>query len=264
MWVSSVQIHQENWWKNYRTHYVVSHSPSCGSCSEYMMALGKGSTDSSRSTTFSLVVIFFLLLTAFPSTPATTKKIKCGHKQGSRKGWGRWGLFQFSWDRGQLGLLILTMKISFWQTHKQGFTWDLLACKQGTTQTMIVFVSSKSPSRVRYRGRWIKRISVCGHTYSWRHGKLSLFGEGTTGKSIVVTTSCTRVTWKWLRQQIAPKVHSSWCYQNKKSFIRIFYFYLSSLTTLQSMMNAKLSKQRFWHCHENGLIKTIQTIPHNL
>ena len=35
-------------------------------------------------------------------------------------------------------------------------------------------------------------------------------------------------------------------------------------TTLQSMMNAKLSKQRFWHCHENGLIKTIQTAPRNL
>ena len=35
------------------------------------------------------------------------------------------------------------------------------------------------------------------------------------------------------------------------------------LTTLQSMMNAKLSKQR-WHCHENGLIKTMQMIPHNL
>ena len=35
-------------------------------------------------------------------------------------------------------------------------------------------------------------------------------------------------------------------------------------TTLQSIMNAKLSKQRFWHCHENGLIKTIQTTPHNL
>ena len=30
------------------------------------------------------------------------------------------------------------------------------------------------------------------------------------------------------------------------------------------MMNPKLSKQRFCHCHENGLIKTIQTIPHNL
>ena len=35
-------------------------------------------------------------------------------------------------------------------------------------------------------------------------------------------------------------------------------------TTLQSVMNAKLSKHRFWYCHENGLIKTIQTIPHNL
>ena len=34
------------------------------------------------------------------------------------------------------------------------------------------------------------------------------------------------------------------------------------ITTLQSMMNTKLSKQRFWHCYENGLIKTIQTLPH--
>ena len=30
------------------------------------------------------------------------------------------------------------------------------------------------------------------------------------------------------------------------------------------MMNVKLIKQRFQHCYENGLIKTIQTIPHNL
>ena len=30
------------------------------------------------------------------------------------------------------------------------------------------------------------------------------------------------------------------------------------------MMNAKLSLHGFRHCHENGLIKTIQTIPHNL
>ena len=29
-------------------------------------------------------------------------------------------------------------------------------------------------------------------------------------------------------------------------------------------MNAKLSKHGFWHCHINGLVKTIQTIPHNL
>ena len=35
-------------------------------------------------------------------------------------------------------------------------------------------------------------------------------------------------------------------------------------TTLQSLMNTKLSPHRFWPCHENGLIKTIQTISHNL
>ena len=35
-------------------------------------------------------------------------------------------------------------------------------------------------------------------------------------------------------------------------------------TTLQSVMNTKLSKHRFWHCHENGSSKTILTIPHNL
>ena len=41
-------------------------------------------------------------------------------------------------------------------------------------------------------------------------------------------------------------------------FVNVFY------TTLQSLMNAKLSQHRFCHCHENGLIATIQTIPHNL
>ena len=30
------------------------------------------------------------------------------------------------------------------------------------------------------------------------------------------------------------------------------------------MMNAKLSLHWLWPCYENGLIKTIQTIPHNL
>ena len=29
----------------------------------------------------------------------------------------------------------------------------------------------------------------------------------------------------------------------------------NQLTTLQSMMNAKLSHQRFWYCYENGLIR---------
>ena len=30
------------------------------------------------------------------------------------------------------------------------------------------------------------------------------------------------------------------------------------------MMNAKLSQHRFWSCHENRLIRTIQKIPHSL
>ena len=38
----------------------------------------------------------------------------------------------------------------------------------------------------------------------------------------------------------------------------------SLVTTLQSVMNAKLSEHRFWHCHDSGLVKTIQTIPHYL
>ena len=36
---------------------------------------------------------------------------------------------------------------------------------------------------------------------------------------------------------------------------------LSLRATLQSMINAKLSLHRFWPCHENRLIKTIQAIP---
>ena len=49
----------------------------------------------------------------------------------------------------------------------------------------------------------------------------------------------------------------------QNSFCKVQRNQKFSLTTLQSIMNAKLSKQRFWHCYENGLIKTIQMIPHN-
>ena len=35
-------------------------------------------------------------------------------------------------------------------------------------------------------------------------------------------------------------------------------------TTLQSLMNTKLSPHRFWPCHENGLVKTMQTISHSV
>ena len=39
---------------------------------------------------------------------------------------------------------------------------------------------------------------------------------------------------------------------------------VTQTTSLQSSMNTKLSPHRFWPSHENELIKTIQTIPHNL
>ena len=61
---------------------------------------------------------------------------------------------------------------------------------------------------------------------------------------------------------------------NKELFVVVRYFiwnwkrkrlFLWKLnTTLQSMINAKISKHKFWHCHENRFIKTIQTIAHNL
>ena len=40
--------------------------------------------------------------------------------------------------------------------------------------------------------------------------------------------------------------------------------YDPKVTTTQSIMNAKLSHHRFWHFHENSLIKTIQMIPHHV
>ena len=37
-------------------------------------------------------------------------------------------------------------------------------------------------------------------------------------------------------------------WMNKKAFLSV-----TEATTLQYVMNAKLSKHRFWHCHESGL-----------
>ena len=44
--------------------------------------------------------------------------------------------------------------------------------------------------------------------------------------------------------------------------VRICTHDVPQLSNLWWMHNS--SKQRFWHCHENGPIKTIQTIPVNL
>ena len=42
------------------------------------------------------------------------------------------------------------------------------------------------------------------------------------------------------------------------------YFTKNSIATIQSLMNIKLGHHRFWPCHKNRLIKTIQMTPHNL
>ena len=45
----------------------------------------------------------------------------------------------------------------------------------------------------------------------------------------------------------------------KNLLVKVNFF---SVTTLQS--NVKLSQERFWHCHENGIVKTFPIIPHKL
>ena len=58
-----------------------------------------------------------------------------------------------------------------------------------------------------------------------------------------------------------------WCQQFCIVLFKVIFVFgkmWKAVTTLQSIMNTKLSKQRFWHCHENGLIKTIKMIPHKL
>ena len=74
---------------------------------------------------------------------------------------------------------------------------------------------------------------------------------------------------KWIpcRRWIIGQIQKVSCIQHpfqNKARLESALGRLIHSTTFQSMMNAKLMKQRFWHCHENGLIKTIQTIPYNL
>ena len=69
------------------------------------------------------------------------------------------------------------------------------------------------------------------------------------------------------RADTTDKSSSQKSYQLRSQSIWTSEYTLKSsfmVTTLQFAMNAKLSRQRFWQCHENGLIKTIQTIPQNL
>ena len=61
-------------------------------------------------------------------------------------------------------------------------------------------------------------------------------------------------------KKVEAHLRLDWC---KGEFRIIDMVVILTGTTLQSM-NAKLSEQKFWHCYENGLMKTIQMIPHIL
>ena len=64
----------------------------------------------------------------------------------------------------------------------------------------------------------------------------------------------------YLHFQIDFEQGLNWTECFATSNIPVFHITLL-ITTLQSVMNVIFSKQRFWHCHEKELIKTIQTIP---
>ena len=101
---------------------------------------------------------------------------------------------------------------------------------------------------------WTRSVKSCS-TVSSNNKQLSR----PNGKKLLKILSC-RMGYARVKQKMLPV--SMW----KCGFKLLSTYVLdrSISTTLQSMMNAKLSKYRFWHCYENGLIKTIQTIPHNL
>ena len=72
--------------------------------------------------------------------------------------------------------------------------------------------------------------------------------------------------WLWAVTHLTRSGSSGWKLGKRLQQIKILFYGIKKkhFTTFQSVMNAKLSLHRFWPCHENGLIKTILTIPHNL
>ena len=92
-----------------------------------------------------------------------------------------------------------------------------------------------SRNRAENRPSYNCRLSRCGR---WRNYILLIFHNW----------HCTRKSWSHC---LVIRGHTAW---NSE-------YHLKDYTTLQCMMNAKLSKQRFWHCYENGLINNTY---HNL
>ena len=97
---------------------------------------------------------------------------------------------------------------------------------------------------------------------------LSIWTEADIGSSlepsISVHSTATSATGLPVAQ-IDNYTQEQLCYDQKDhaKYYKVFS-QLFSGTTFQSLTNTKLSPHRFQPCHENGLIKTLQTIPHNL
>ena len=100
-------------------------------------------------------------------------------------------------------------------------------------------------------------------THSFLSGRWQLWPQCLERGQIPSNTLGPTSTWslsKLLTQFLRMSVSHKFYHQH--DVLKVSYFLED--TTLQSLLNAKLSKHGFWHCHENGLIKTIQSIPHNL
>ena len=140
--------------------------------------------------------------------------------------------------------------------------------------------------RGSFFNNFFRNFDTCGSDYS----RLNIFLDFSAAirRQGIFCASCCRVT--LYKENTIKDLHNIYFFEGTKSedtyysltttkrskryildffWIRILrisitYTFLKSDTTLQSLMYTKVSPHRFWPCHENGLIKTLQTIPHNL
>ena len=111
-----------------------------------------------------------------------------------------------------------------------GDSESCLAIRLKSMQSFHPVASSNSLSLIDFNGLFFPTLSIFEPTS---------FKAGLVGSGFILGTVTVRWpdAWLLLASPLQPK--------NR---------YNCMVTTLQSTMNAKLSKHGFWHCHENGLI----------
>ena len=137
---------------------------------------------------------------------------------------------------------------------------------------------------------WKQRVQHTMFAFSRYMTKLLIFNHGVTCILIALKFCCGDcLNWIRIHDDIAAQ-HSPHCWSLSFPIVNQFLFsfqkthhlelwfglrghpkitteriwLLWDLSTLQSMVNAKLSQQTFWHCYESEPIKTNWRIPHNL